>query len=322
MTFTVASIPGREFASTISFVDPLVNPQTRTAAVRAEVANPGLILKPDMFINAKVKNTISIEEKSLLIPKSALLWTGARSVVYVEVSEGGMPAFEMREITLGARSGDYYTVVAGLNPGDKVVVNGVFAIDAAAQLSGNYSMMNRPADSDSRDFGDFTAQLTDIVDAYFDIKNGLVDSNVGKSTVSARNLSELLKATDSSLLTGEALETWKDWEKQLQSSLKSFVSAKDLNAQRELFGTLSDTLISAVGFFGANNRELYINHCPMAQDGNGAHWLSEFEEVKNPYFGEAMMNCGDVVKKFPPSKELKGKGLPAKGSSPSIGHFH
>lgn len=158
ITFTVASLPGREFSSTVAFVDPLVNPGTRTASVRAEVANPGLVLKPDMFVKATVSAITADRENTLRIPKSAVLWTGERSVVYVDVSTVDVstddnPAFEMREITLGARSGDHYIVASGLRPGEKVVVNGVFAIDAAAQLSGNYSMMNRPPDTGNRDSG-------------------------------------------------------------------------------------------------------------------------------------------------------------------------
>ncbi len=304
---TVASFPGRIFSAKVNFVDPLVNPQSRTAAVRAEIGNPDLALKPDMFINAKVKVKQTSKEKSLLIPKSALLWTGKRSIVYVDVTDGEYPAFELRELTLGARSGDYYAVVAGLNPGEKVVANGVFAIDAAAQLSGNYSMMNRPADSDRSDFGAVPSQWAEIVDAYLDVKNRLVESDFGKAAIAARKLSELLKNTESS---------------PLQGSVASIIAAKDLDAQRRHFGTLSDSLIAAVEIFGVKNGELFINHCPMALGDKGAHWLSEFEEVKNPYYGESMLNCGDVVKKFSPSKEPKEKGLPAKGSSPSMGHFH
>jgi membrane fusion protein, copper/silver efflux system len=146
--FTVASLPGREFTSTVTFIDPLINPQTRTASVRMEVNNPGMQLKPEMFVKGKIKSKFSaqtgLKGKSLLISKTSVLWTGTRSVVYVKVPGSEFPSFEMREIILGPRAGDFYVVENGLQEGEEIVINGVFAIDAAAQLSGNYSMMNRP----------------------------------------------------------------------------------------------------------------------------------------------------------------------------------
>lgn len=147
INFTVASIPGKNFTSSISFVDPFINQQTRTAAIRAEINNPQQMLKPEMFVRANIKANLSVKDKSLVIPKTSVLWTGKRSVVYVKVPEAEFPSFEMREITLGSSLGDYYLVESGLNEGEEIVTNGVFAIDAAAQLSGNYSMMNREVDT-------------------------------------------------------------------------------------------------------------------------------------------------------------------------------
>ncbi len=300
VTFTVASIPGREFTSAISFVDPLVNPQTRTAAVRAEIANPGMVLKPDMFINAKVKSGISFQEKTLLIPKSALLWTGTRSVVYVEITDSEFPAFEMREITLGSRTGEFYSVSSGLNPGDKVVVNGVFAIDAAAQLSGNYSMMNRPASLARNIPAQFTLQLTEVVEAYLEVKNALVESDGDKAGGIGKRLLSTVKRVGGSHLQGDALSTWKEQEKQIQVSVENLIKAKDLKEKRNHFEMLSNSLIAAVEFFGVNREGLFLNHCPMAANDTGAYWLSEFEAIKNPYYGAAMLQCGDIERKIPP----------------------
>jgi Cu(I)/Ag(I) efflux system membrane fusion protein len=142
--FEVASLPGKVFASKVTFIDPVINPQTRTASIRAVATNPDLALKLDLFVNAQIKSSVS--NPVLVIPKSAVLWTGKRSVVYVDLSQKDTPAFEMREVVLGPRTGDWYVVEKGATEGTRVVTQGVFAIDAAAQLSGNYSMMNRPLD--------------------------------------------------------------------------------------------------------------------------------------------------------------------------------
>ncbi|MDZ7763603.1 MAG: hypothetical protein U5K00_04145 [Melioribacteraceae bacterium] len=80
----------------------------------------------------------------MIIPRTSLLWTGKRSVVFVKVPNSESPKYEMREIVLGARTGNSYIVEQGLTEGEEIVTNGVFAIDASAQLSGKFSMMNRP----------------------------------------------------------------------------------------------------------------------------------------------------------------------------------
>ncbi|GCD76935.1 hypothetical protein JCM31826_04170 [Thermaurantimonas aggregans] len=141
ITLTVPSLPGKEFTAYISFIDPFINTQTRTASVRAELNNPQLILKPETFVMGKIRAKLPVSEKSVVIPRTALLWTGKRSIVYVKIPNAEFPSFEMREITLGASLGDYYIVVSGLSEGEEIVTNGVFAIDGAAQLNGNYSKM-------------------------------------------------------------------------------------------------------------------------------------------------------------------------------------
>ncbi len=135
--FTVDAIPGKTFTGKVNYVDPFVNPETRVAKVRVEFANSDLKFKPGMFVNAIVQ-TRNGHQPALLVPKTAVLWTGKRSIVYVKQGN----EFKYREIILGPEAGDYYIVASGLNSGDEIVRNGVFKVDATAQLLGKTSMMN------------------------------------------------------------------------------------------------------------------------------------------------------------------------------------
>ena len=141
IAFSTQALPGTEFSGKVSFIDPVIDPVTRTAAVRVEVENQGLKLKPGMFANGIVQST-STSGDELLIPRSAVLWTGKRSVVYVRLPNIEKPTFKMREIMLGASMADAYVVLNGLNEGDEIVQHGTFSVDAAAQLAGKTSMMN------------------------------------------------------------------------------------------------------------------------------------------------------------------------------------
>lgn len=146
----VEALPGESFTGRVTFLDPVVDPNTRTARVRVEVENQDGRLRPGMFVEASVQSESTAEsaqETSLVIPATAPLFTGRRSVVYVEVSDAEQPTYEARVVTLGSRMGDLYPVLAGLSEGERVVIHGAFAIDADLQIQGGDSMM-RAADDD------------------------------------------------------------------------------------------------------------------------------------------------------------------------------
>ena len=148
VTFEVQSQPGKIFNGKITFIDPVVNPEARVAYVRTETGNPDNLLKPEMFVRGIIKAKLPSVQNALIIPKSSVLWTGKKAIVYVKVRAGltSAPTFEYREITLGEDAGSFYVVKDGLREGEEVVTNGVFKIDAAAQLAGKQSMMNTDAD--------------------------------------------------------------------------------------------------------------------------------------------------------------------------------
>jgi Cu(I)/Ag(I) efflux system membrane fusion protein len=149
--FTTAAVPGSTFEGRVSFIEPVVNPSTRTVNVRAEVPNDDAALKPDMFVRATVLSAETGRggESPLVIPATAPLLTGERAVVYVEVEDTDKPTYEGREVVLGPRAGDYYIVLSGLHEGERVVVEGAFKIDSALQIRAKPSMMNPEGAGDS-----------------------------------------------------------------------------------------------------------------------------------------------------------------------------
>lgn len=292
ITFTVPSIPGRDFTATIQYIIPVVNPETRSVDVRAVVPNTGNFLKPEMLVNATLQTKMDTKATGLAIPATAVLWTGKRSVVYVK-QQGSTPAFERREITLGARMKDMYLIENGLDEGEEVVSNGVFAVDASAQLSGNYSMMSAPETKSLEVPETFREQLTAVADTYFGVKNALVESNPLRAATAAKEVLKTLKAVDMKLLEGQAHDEWMAILKPMEQGATGISTKTDVEAQRKDFELLSDHLIEAVELFGLTSEKAYRVYCPMAFDDKGAYWLSEFEDIKNPYFGASMLRCGE-----------------------------
>lgn len=142
VSFTMQAFPGKVFKGRIAFIDPIVNPTSRTSRVRVEVANPGMELKPEMYATAIVDAPLKGYKDQIVVPQTAVLWTGKRSIVYVKQPDTSTPTFQMREVELGPSLGNAYVILKGLSDGEEIVTNGVFSIDASAQLEGKTSMMN------------------------------------------------------------------------------------------------------------------------------------------------------------------------------------
>lgn len=124
------SYPGKTFRGRVAFIYPFLDPKTRTVKVRVEIPNPGLRLKPDMFVNARVLIPLG---SSIVVPVSAVIDTGKRQLVWVEMKPG---MFEPRDVKVGARTGDNIQILSGLKAGEKVASSGGYLIDSEAQLKG------------------------------------------------------------------------------------------------------------------------------------------------------------------------------------------
>jgi Cu(I)/Ag(I) efflux system membrane fusion protein len=114
--------------ATVSFINPVLDPMTRTVKVRIAVQNKGYALKPDMYANVEIMVSAGTH---LVIPKSAVLDSGTRQAVYVEKEPG---VYEMRKVTLGLRGEGLVEVVKGIRKGERVVTSGNFLIDSESQL--------------------------------------------------------------------------------------------------------------------------------------------------------------------------------------------
>jgi membrane fusion protein, copper/silver efflux system len=143
ISFTLQAIPGKTFTANIKFIDPVIDPVNRVAKVRVEVNNAGAKLKPEMYATGLVRANLNEYRDKLVIPRSAVLWTGKRSIVYVKQPASQEAHFKIREIELGPMLGNSYVVENGLSEGEEIVTDGTFSVDAAAQLAGKPSMMNR-----------------------------------------------------------------------------------------------------------------------------------------------------------------------------------
>jgi len=142
VAITTNAYPNKQFKAVVSFIDPVLDTKTRTVKLRVVLNNKNGVFKPGMFVEGKIDVVKLTSEQPITIPSSAVLWTGERSVVYLKINPDE-PVFELREVLLGNNLGENYEVLDGLANGDEIVTNGTFTVDAAAQLQGKRSMMNK-----------------------------------------------------------------------------------------------------------------------------------------------------------------------------------
>jgi len=309
---TIPSLPGNSYEGIVRHIDPFINPTTRVARVRIELPNKGLKLKPEMFAKGLLHSKIAASSDQLLIPKSSILWTGKRAVVYVSLPERGSPSFLYREIILGPEAGNFYVVSEGLMEGEEIAVNGVFKIDAAAQLEGKPSMMNPGGGkvSSGHDHSqhenmemttepsevstEFKKQLQGVYDSYSTMKDAFITSNADEVRKNAGKVKSSLQKVNMALLKGEAHISWMKYLEVMESEITSISTSSNISTQRISFAEFNDAFYASVKAFGLQHGMIYYQYCPMANGDKGAYWLSNIEEIANPYFGDEMLKCGET----------------------------
>ncbi|KAA2217442.1 efflux RND transporter periplasmic adaptor subunit [Maribacter flavus] len=293
--------PNKSFDGEIAFIDPILDNATRTVTVRATLKNEEDIFKPGMFVSGAIEGIHGGEsEKELLVPTSAIMWTGERSLVYVKVKKDE-PVFEMREVMLGTRIGEQIQVPSGLEAGEEIVTNGTFTVDAAAQLQGKRSMMNKIGVNSlsgyvntipKMEFTDaFQNQFKMALPAYLNLKNSLVLGNAEQTSKEAKAMMEALQKIDNS----ELGKMEKDHFGKITEMIRAILGNQDIENQRAHFVSFNEHLVAITRNLNTFEKTLYIQQCPMANSNKGALWLSTEKEIKNPYFGDAMLTCGAVI---------------------------
>jgi len=291
---TADALPGERLRATVRFIDPILNPETRTIAIRAELDNPGNKLKPDMLVRGRV-NVGASRNESVTIPATAVLWTGTRSVVYIKEpgDDHDGSGFRMMDVVLGARVGDAYEVKQGLSSGDEVVVHAAFTIDSAAQLQGMESMMSQRKQRAEIDTELQTAVVKAMI-PYLSLKDALVASDDAQALSQARAMVTSWNALDVLPQAEDEHEHWSTLKQAVSRGASATVSATDLESRRAAFETLSDALITVLDRYGVAGTTLFKQYCPMAFDNKGSYWISAERPIRNPYFGSAMLSCGEL----------------------------
>jgi membrane fusion protein, copper/silver efflux system len=290
---TTPTVPGREFEGTVTFIDPNFDARTRSTKVRIEVDNPlvdgqqhGLsrVLPHRAYAEAEIAANFG---EALVIPRSAVLRDGRRSVVYVEKSPG---AYEQRFVKTGRVGDEGIEVLNGLTEGERVVAQGNLMIDAEAQLRGAVATTQSMSALQSPVGEELLKQLAQVSEAL------AADDEVA-AVAAGQKLQDLAASIQN---TGEPQI---DGLIARLKEIPKISAANDLKALRQAFlpwSTAGADLALAVKR-GGQASDLTVFECPMTGDSfpgapSKAKWVQSGADIRNPYFGAEMLSCGAEVK--------------------------
>jgi thiamine biosynthesis lipoprotein ApbE len=137
-----------------------------------------------------------------------------------------------------------------------------------------------------------------IINAYLDVKNALINGDGNVVKTKAQDLLTVLSAKPDASLTAAQQKLFAKYQEKLLFDSRHMSETADIDHQREHFASLSKNMYEVVKGVKMNTAPIYEQYCPMKK----AYWLSESEQIKNPYFGNKMLTCGKVTETLAPAK--------------------
>lgn len=303
--YDLPSMPGKEFKGTIDFIEPMLNPETRTLKARIQMKNPNLDFKPEMLLNGLVHSKLALGTNKIVVPKSAVMWTGKHAVVYIKHATNKNVGFEMRPVVLGLALEDSYVIEEGLDVGEEIVVEGTFSVDAAAQLANKPSMMNHVHPATQRlDMpkinltADQKTVFKPMLERYFKVKDALVNDDFETAKKEYLSLTGLWNKDVFVKLPEEVHGALRKATERNALKAAEINRSNNIDQLRTHFYELSIVFVELVNAIGPLDQTIYLQHCPMANSDKGADWLSKEDQVLNPYYGASMLRCGEVKKEI------------------------
>ena len=143
----------------------------------------------------------------------------------------------------------------------------------------------------------FRSDLESALHSYLELTDALVAEHTDHAAAQAGEFSQAVSEISVDELDQSAADFWKEYSSKIETHASALKEQEDIDGQRSEFENISEALIEVVKAKGPLDMTLYQQRCPMVGDGEG-DWLSSHEEIRNPYHGESMLNCGSTVEEL------------------------
>jgi Cu(I)/Ag(I) efflux system membrane fusion protein len=298
------SLPGKVVTGTIKFIDPNLDEATRAAKVRVELENP-LVEGRRLFAHRPYADGVVHLQvpEALAIPRSAIIQTGPEAVAFVDEGGGG---YARRVLQLGRRGDALVEILSGVKAGDKVVVNGNLLIDGQAEMNRSFAPLAAHGDTTNQ-----LATLPALADAQRKaVTEYLALADALAAALAADDVKEFnARATKTHTVIPQlmtAFDAASPWQALVRPIEKSghLSDATNLTDARKAFHAFSEAAVAFAQAARKADKEfatLKVFRCPMTKDAfpgapNRADWVQLKADVRNPWFGKEMLDCGSEVK--------------------------
>lgn len=295
----------------VTFLSPEYRANTQIIVMRAAIENPDMKFKPGTQAQVLLNHSA---RKTLAIPTDAVIRDGKGTHVYIESDTN---TFQPRMVKTGIEDFEKVEITEGLMENEVVVISGAYLLYSELVLKKGVGPMaghqhgemnvekDKKMQSDEVEREDdikqaitiapqFLAQLATVLAPYLKMKDALVASNTKLVNQESKTFAATLKKVDMNLLQGEAHINWMENFNVMEKISTSIQTESDLEKQRALFSDLTNALYASIKLYSVSGLHAYYQYCPMAFDNKGAYWLSVDKEIRNPYFGEQMLTCGET----------------------------
>ncbi|MEI6675626.1 MAG: efflux RND transporter periplasmic adaptor subunit [Verrucomicrobiota bacterium] len=298
---TTPALSDKSFTGNITFIDPNLDAATRSASVRVELPNPQVNGKRELLNRLYADGRVALDAPPVLtVPRSAVIETGPEAVVYVEQASG---AYERRVVTGGRRGDTYQEMLSGIKAGERVVTNGNLLIDGQAEMNRAFMAPVAPAPAQIPATALNDEQKTAIA-GFVKVADAMA------AALAADDLSGFNKAAQAAMDATEVMV------KQLRPNINSgatldaldeakhFHGIDDLKAARLAFHKFSVAATAVLEPLrkAGGMPEFQVYECPMVDQAipgvpKKARWIQTGgRELKNPFFGTEMPDCGEEIK--------------------------
>ncbi|NOS69400.1 MAG: efflux RND transporter periplasmic adaptor subunit [Verrucomicrobia bacterium] len=301
---TTPSLPGKVVAGVIKFIDPNLDEATRSTKVRVELENPIVDGRRLFSHRLYADGVVHLDApEAVVIPRSAIIQTGPEAIAFVDQGGGG---YARRVLQLGRRGDALVEIISGVSAGEKVVVNGNLLIDGQAEMNRSYA--SHPMHSDDTNaaptFPALTGEQRKAVKDFLALADALGTSlSVDDVKEFNAQAGKTHVATPTLLNAFDRTNAWQALLKPVEK-VGHLSAAENLKAARKAFHPFSEATVALAQALRRTDKEfasVKVFRCPMTKDAfpgapNRADWIQLKPEVRNPWFGAEMIDCGSEVK--------------------------
>nr|WP_229364584.1 efflux RND transporter periplasmic adaptor subunit [Fibrella aestuarina] len=301
---------GQSATARVAFVNPEYRAGSQVLVMRAVLPNAGGRFQPGQQARVLLRHGT---QRGLALPTDAVVRAGGGAVVFVQTQAG---TFQPRRVETATETDQQVAITKGLNGDEQVAMSGAYllyselilkkginpftqkldeaGVKSTPNTEANLTPTGSTAATPQKAPDAFKKQLTVLYEQSLPLTEAFVASDAKRAAAAANQTRQALSNVDMKLLTGPAHMTWMKQLDAMNAALKTMQNPADLAKQRTAYARFEDALYQSVKTFGVTDKPIYRQFCPMAENNKGAYWLSDKQPIRNPYYGDQMLTCGET----------------------------